>query len=1172
MPCPKCGEPLDGTSLNGLCPRCVAMNFLASDLPAEPLDETEGPRAGGVPMGDYEIFEELARGGMGVVYRARQVSLDRPVAVKMILSGVLAGDETIARFKTEAGAAAGLRHPHIVAIYEIGEADGMHFFSMEYVAGKSLAALVRDGPLPAPRAAELVEKIAFAVAYAHERGVLHRDLKPSNVLVDEDGEPRVTDFGLAKKIGGGTDLTLSGQILGTPGYLAPEQARGQSAKVGPPADVYGVGAILYHLLTGRAPFVGEDPLAVLRQVENAEPPSLRLLNPTVPRELEAVTMKCLAREPERRYAGAGEVADEMRRWLEGRPVLAKPAGRIEKTSRWVRRNPGTAAAASAIFFLLATVAIISTVAARRLEKSRNAEAAGRKELRRTLYSTGLRVAQQLHDEGAVGSLTQWLDAQAPPPGEEDLRTFEWRLLRHWARGAQESSLQLAVAQGGGAFSSCGRFLTGSTGEDTVLHDLRSGLDAGKWVEPDRPPGFTRHVTANADASFIVYTSGYGVTLWSMAAREGRRLADWPAQAAAFSPDGRLVAVTKFDTSPKPDARGMVFFDAQTWTETSAVAGRFSGLRWQGESVVALEVGTGELQTWTPGAAEPSHRVKLAGWAGQFVTPWFSGDGRRVAVVRPGAAMVVHDAATGALIAEIRGAFPILTTVALSPDGRRLALSGDESIQTFEVDAARPLKRLLGHRARVQSLRFADAGRLLSWAGDGTLRTWQLDAVEDRLIVATQTRLAALKPPVVSPDGRWIALCDVASESADGPAHCVIWDFVARKKIAEAPVLPMAATAQGRELAGLHSGRVIAWHDAVTGERKREVTLPDRVKFNLPRLSPDGRFVAYWTETARGYIHDLAAGAPWLEMVHGTMDAQFSPDGKSVGLVTGSVGLRVIDLATKAERPPVLALASKLAWSPDSQHIAIIQRTTPPVLAIVDAATMQVVSTLEGQGATNSFFAFSHDGQTLATASVDGVLRFWHLPTRSRTLTIPPEGELRSFAFTRRDEAFVIGRAGGFTLLEAPHTVAVPIDLGAQAEEAIAKVLRALYLTCRAHEKQHGNLPGSLDAVRAAWPADVPADTVPWSSFWYAYEVEPGIVPPEPAFEWKESEPPTRRQITESAFAREGSRLPMLRCFARRLQAGRVLNIDHDGEVFVSSADWREIIPVSPARSGVSSRP
>ena len=264
-------------------------------------------------------------------------SLDREVAVKVLRDAWLATPVQVKRFRAEAANAAKLKHPNIVAVHEVGEQGGQHYFAMDLVKGTNLAELTRDGPLPPRRAAELVKKVAEAVQHAHQQGVLHRDVKPSNVLLDAQGEPHVTDFGLARPMDDESSLTLTGQVLGTPGYMAPEQAKG-GATVGPAADVYGLGALLFHLLTGRAPFVGASAAETLTQVLQQEPLSPRLLNPAVPVDLAAVCVKCLAKSPGERYGSAGELAEDLERFLDGEATQARPAGPVERGVRWAGAN------------------------------------------------------------------------------------------------------------------------------------------------------------------------------------------------------------------------------------------------------------------------------------------------------------------------------------------------------------------------------------------------------------------------------------------------------------------------------------------------------------------------------------------------------------------------------------------------------------------------------------------------------------------------------------------------------------------------------------------------------------------------------------------------------------------------------------------------------------------
>ncbi|HVC93524.1 MAG TPA: serine/threonine-protein kinase [Pirellulales bacterium] len=285
-------------------------------------------------FGAYKLLHEIARGGMGVIYKARQVRLNRIVALKMILTGQLASEADLVRFRTEAEAAAALQHPNIVAVHEVGEHEGQCYFTMDFVEGQSLASLIRESPLSAVRAAHYVRTLAEAMQYAHEKGTLHRDLKPANVLIDRFDKPQITDFGLAKRIAGGSDLTGTGQILGTPSYMPPEQAQGKHDQIGPPSDVYALGAILYELLTGRPPFRAETPLDTLMQVLDAEPAAPRLLNPTVPRDLEDICLKCLEKAPHARYPSAQALADDLGAFLRGEPVSAE-RGAVSRLMRLV---------------------------------------------------------------------------------------------------------------------------------------------------------------------------------------------------------------------------------------------------------------------------------------------------------------------------------------------------------------------------------------------------------------------------------------------------------------------------------------------------------------------------------------------------------------------------------------------------------------------------------------------------------------------------------------------------------------------------------------------------------------------------------------------------------------------------------------------------------------------
>ncbi len=348
--CAVCATPLPPGGVIGHCPKCLIEITLTV-----PIDSAGDGTAAWSSLGGCELFEEIGRGGMGVVYRARQVVLNRTVAVKVLLRAAFVSEIERLRFQREAEAAARLQHPGIVAIHDIGEADGVPWFSMEYVAGRNLDELAREHPMPASEAAVCLLEIARAVRHAHEHRVLHRDLKPSNIIIDHEGRPHITDFGIARQRDGDTNsgataLTRTGQTLGSPGYAAPEQVFGGSSDAR--TDVYGLGAILYHLLTARPPFQGPTLDAILIQLREAEPLPPQRLNPTVPRDLETICLKCLRKSPDARYATAAEVAEDLARFLDGRTIIARPIGLTGQAWRWCRRRPGAAV-------LLASLALLS---------------------------------------------------------------------------------------------------------------------------------------------------------------------------------------------------------------------------------------------------------------------------------------------------------------------------------------------------------------------------------------------------------------------------------------------------------------------------------------------------------------------------------------------------------------------------------------------------------------------------------------------------------------------------------------------------------------------------------------------------------------------------------------------------------------------------------------------
>src|SRR5438874_6946873 len=383
--CRKCGARILADAPEGLCPRCVLKTALAmpsklvagGDSPAvalakaddpghtnklvgdampEPLDKKTAQASELLgELGDYEVLEEVGRGGQGVVFRARQKSLNRTVALKVISLGQWASKAHLKRFRLEAEAAARLEHPGIVPIHEVGERDGSCYFSMKFIEGGQLDEVARREPIPIRRAVELMANVARTVHYAHEHGILHRDIKPGNILLDAKGEPHLTDFGLARLLETEGSVTQTLDVIGTPSYMAPEQAVGNNTGVSNATDVYGIGAVLYQLLTGHPPFAGGTTYETIKLVLDTEPRQPRLLNPKIDRDLSTICLKCLEKDPKRRYPSALALAEDLEHWLKHEPIRAKRSGFFTHAHKWVQRNPAIAALVASLVALAAAI-------------------------------------------------------------------------------------------------------------------------------------------------------------------------------------------------------------------------------------------------------------------------------------------------------------------------------------------------------------------------------------------------------------------------------------------------------------------------------------------------------------------------------------------------------------------------------------------------------------------------------------------------------------------------------------------------------------------------------------------------------------------------------------------------------------------------------------------------
>jgi tRNA A-37 threonylcarbamoyl transferase component Bud32 len=478
-------------------------------------------------FGDYELIKELGRGGMGVVYKARQISLNRPVVLKMIKSAALASDDERRRFQNEAEAVATLDHPHIVPILEVGNHDGQRYFSMKLIGGMSLDKKLGDYVANPTTAAKLLKKAAEALHHAHQRGILHRDLKPANILIDERGEPFVTDFGLAKRVMGDSELTHSGAILGTPSYMAPEQASGRRGAVTTSSDVYGLGAILYALLTGRAPFGGDSVEETLEQVRSAAPSPPSKSNPLAPRDLEVICLKCLEKDPAERYPTAGALAADLGRFAAGEPLSARPAGVVERVAKWARRKP-TLAAAYTLGLLAVLLGGLGGAAVwqwRAAERARDAaesargeavtardgERKAREQLAAVEYGRTIQVAHQEWRDGTISATVALLEST-----RADLRGWEWRYIHRLCHS---------------------NLLTFKGHTDRVSSASFS-------------PGGSRIVTASWDKTAKVWDANSGAEVLTLKGHTSRFTYGVGVTSASFSPEGSRIVTASWDDTAK----------------------------------------------------------------------------------------------------------------------------------------------------------------------------------------------------------------------------------------------------------------------------------------------------------------------------------------------------------------------------------------------------------------------------------------------------------------------------------------------------------------------------------------------------------------------------------------------------------------------------------------------
>ena len=1044
--CQRCGTELRPDVPGGFCPRCLvqagidlstgaapnadaSLGDSAADIlpdqpeliPPAPRPDRPAPALAGRRFGDYELLEKVAEGGMGVVYRACQLSLNRIVAVKMIQPGRVGSPEMVLRFRAEAEAAASLHHPNIVPIHETGECDGQHYFSMDYIEGQNLAEAVREGPLPSARAAQLVAQIAAAVHYAHQHKILHRDLKPSNVILDGAGEPQVTDFGLARRLGGDSTLTLTGQVFGSPRFMPPEQASGRRGAVGMHSDVYGLGAILYYLLTARPPFVGETLETTLAQVLEQEPVSPRLLNASVPRDLETICLKCLEKEPSRRYASAQAVADELRRFLRSEPILARPVGLAGKVGRWCRRNPALATALGAVV-LVAAVGFVGI-----LTQLRRAMASDLLS-RQNAYASDMNLAQRALEADEVGLALSLLNKHRPTSkSATDLRHWEWRYLWQLCQPDMSFSLRRDSARiDAVAISQGGRLLAVPTGGSKVtLWDLT----AKRPMTEVPAPGWIRAMALSPNSGVLAVSRTaagvHTVEFWDLHSRQLTRSLSPPSPEIflAFSPDGKLLAAL----NDQGTAEVSEWESSRSITNLTAAPIRRSGMGVvvfspDGDRLaIGADYGWLRVVNLRSGAVRTIETETIDGVSALT----FSSNSQRLAAGfgYTGGTVCLWDSDSGEPRGQLTNATAYVRALAFTPDGGRLAAASvNGTIRVWEVTERTEVRRLLGHPAEGLALAFqADGQTLVSGCGQGAACVWDL-TVTNRTSAHASLAIShwltpnvprqsfapgALDPKVVQRLGLAFTPDSRSFITTDTNGTLGVWDTRTMQPTESLPTLgsncwQVALSPDGHWLAvGEATGRVHVW-EWQTRRRVASLQIPFEWCGSL-RFSHSGHFLlAKAVRNDRTMIARIWRTDQWEEVPLAAIKApdiwamDLSPDDRHLALGYGSGAVRLWSFPAGLPESAFTnhsGAVYAVPFSPDGRRLA--STSTDSQVKVWDVFARQDWTTLGRHPGRVFDAAFSPDGRRLATGgdTPKDVVKLWDLATQRELLTLPAQGSL-----------------------------------------------------------------------------------------------------------------------------------------------------------------------------------
>jgi WD40 repeat protein len=926
---------------------------------------------------------------MGVVYEAVQLGLNRHVAIKRVRRGALATERDLLRFRGEAEVIATLDHPNIVPIHEIGEHEGEHYYCMKFFEGKDLRERLADFRGRPREVARLVATIADAVQYAHQRGILHRDLKPSNVLLDSDGAPHLVDFGLAVRTDRDGGAAPRG-VVGTPHYMAPEQAV-PDGRVTTLSDVYGLGGILYSLLTGAPPFeVKSSSEEMLRTVIEEAPIRPLERDPAVDRDLEVICLNCLAKDPLLRYATAKEVADDLRRWLDGVPIQARPHTRVERVVKWARRKPTTAALWAALI-TTAALGLVGIVAALLLAMYNERLAIARaEEARRQAYLATIRTAMRDYRDANIGPLRQALDATKPRDGQADLRGFEWHYLddlchqdRYTRKASHESLRRLAIHPDGSRLVVVGddvrgQLRDGATG--ALLRSLTTGDQRGRDVA-FHPDGRTFAISA-ANGELCLYDAETFQEVRSFAG-----LID-TAWRAVIGPDGRwLAAAGEHGQALVWDlASGALLHDLKGHPATaiiSGLAGDRDG-RW-----LASTADDRTIKIWDVRTGRLVKEIDALEGLPRALD--FSNDGTMLAV-GVGGKVVILSTADWSRAREFRGELSndLVLGLDFNAAGTLIATGGfDQVVRVWNADTGALVRSYRGHTNSITDVRFHPTLPLLIAVDEaGELKSWGLDDEQDA------RELTAHEGPVhdvrFGPSGTWFA-------SSGRDEKVLLWDtqtgkFTGTIEGHRGAVRQLSISPDGNHLASVGEDRTLRVFEVATRKAVHQAVEADVLW--CVAYAPSGKWLAYAGDGQVVKLWDLARDRVLtLDGHRGSVRCiAFSPDGKRLVATGRDTHVLVWDLPSGRRVGPEFAgdrdetMYNAIEFSPDGHRLAAAGRGR--AIRIWDARTGRLVHVLRGHKDTIRDLAFSPDGRRLASSGTD-CLRLWELETGRELLAFEP---------------------------------------------------------------------------------------------------------------------------------------------------------------------------------------